>query len=231
LKPVLIIAIVGVIAFSTIAFILSVSNMDNSTRYSEPIVEQEKVIPANHELCSVFNSECDRYIGTNVKTPTTVKPVEISSVPRNVELCSVWLDDCDSNVAITQTPNKLQSKTDYSKFNDFGEPVDKKSWFGDNSAIYLEKWNSCTYALQSVSMFSLDAQERAGAKYIVCMDDAYSYGNTEQQNYWKEWKDTERFKYNLGEDWKADCKDRFIGQISEYNDCVEYGESISLFYN
>jgi hypothetical protein len=59
LKSVFIIALVGVIAFSTIAFILSVSNMDNSTTYSESIVEQEKVIPANHELCSVWNDDCE----------------------------------------------------------------------------------------------------------------------------------------------------------------------------
>ena len=87
-------------------------------------------------------------------------------------------------------------------------------------------------------MFSLDAQERAGAKYIVCMDDAYSYGNTEQQNYWEEWKDKEQSNYRIEQVFKNNCDEwrlnghQYTGEIiTDYASCMNHAESQSLFYN
>jgi len=53
------------------AFILSVDDSDSNTTYSESIVEQEKVIPANHELCSVLNKDCTRQGVSVIKYDST----------------------------------------------------------------------------------------------------------------------------------------------------------------
>jgi len=100
----------------------------------------------------------------------------------------------------------------------------------ERQAIFEIETDRCVTIVNNASPYNIELQNIAWGNYMACMETTVSaYGNDGQKSHWEDIKQEEKRKNMLKITLKENCKEQWIGQLIDYNACVDAASYGSVY--
>ena len=92
----------------------------------------------------------------------------------------------------------------------------------ETQAIFEIETDRCVSIVSNANPFNIELQNIAWGNYMACMEKTVNaYGNDAQKAHWENIKQEEERKDMMKITLKENCRERWIGQLIDYNACVD----------